>query len=339
MALLGWLLDVVGRTQPAQHQTGRPARGRCDHVVILDGTMSSLVPGCETNAGLLYKLLEPRIGPNLTLYYEPGLQWRDWRSAYGVLTGRGINRQIRRAYGALAGRYRRGDRIFLVGYSRGAYAVRSLGGMIDAVGLVQPKWATVRHIRQAYRLYEADGVAEARAAFAKAYAAGPVEIEAIAVWDTVKALGIRLPLVWRLTEHRHLFHNHRLGPHVVNGFHALARDETRVAYTPVIWESAEGWGGNLEQLWFRGTHGDVGGHLLGFEDARPLSNIPFVWIVARLEACGLPLPEGWQSGFPQSIEAPSRGNWRGVSWLFLSRRRRAMLTDPSEQMHESVPDQ
>ncbi|MEL7094839.1 MAG: DUF2235 domain-containing protein, partial [Pseudomonadota bacterium] len=94
------------------------------HVIILDGTMSSMVNGCETNAGLAYKLLKYAAASDTTLYYEPGLQWQNWRHTRDIITGRGINRQIKRAYGVLASRYRPGDKIILMGFSRGAYAVR-----------------------------------------------------------------------------------------------------------------------------------------------------------------------------------------------------------------------
>ena len=67
--------------------------------------MSSLEPGQETNAGLTFKLLkEAGRRANLTLYYEAGIQWRDWKSTLDVMMGRGINRQIERAYGVLASR-------------------------------------------------------------------------------------------------------------------------------------------------------------------------------------------------------------------------------------------
>ena len=100
--------------------------------------MSSLLPGRETNAGLTFRLLREggRI-QRMSLYYEPGIQWTSWTQARDVIQGRGMNRQIRRAYGFLASRYRPGDRIFLFGYSRGAYAVRSLAGVIDRVGLIR----------------------------------------------------------------------------------------------------------------------------------------------------------------------------------------------------------
>ncbi|KPU84533.1 hypothetical protein JI58_03340 [Marinosulfonomonas sp. PRT-SC04] len=69
---------------------------------------------------------------HLSLRYESGIQWLHCRSTLDVITGRGINRQIRRAYGFLASRYRVGDRIFLLGFSRGAYAARSLAGVIES---------------------------------------------------------------------------------------------------------------------------------------------------------------------------------------------------------------
>lgn len=136
------------------------------HVIILDGTMSSLNAGREMNAGHVFKLLQ-EVGesPQLSVYYEPGIQWYDWRRTWDVMVGRGINRQIRRAYGYLASRYRAGDKIFLVGFSRGAYAVRSLAGMVDQIGLLQREHATMRNIRTAYRHYESDSNSDVRRAF------------------------------------------------------------------------------------------------------------------------------------------------------------------------------
>src|SRR6056297_3301387 len=186
-------------------------RGQVTHVLILDGTMSSLDPGCESNAGLTYKLLSEVSGPSLSVYYEAGLQWQDWRATADVMMGRGINRQIRRAYGYLASRYRAGDRIFLFGYSRGAYAVRSLAGVIDRVGLLKAENATERNVRMAYRHYKATPGSPAARKFTRAFCHDTAPIEMVGVWDTVKALGIRLPLIWRLSEAEHQFHNHQLG--------------------------------------------------------------------------------------------------------------------------------
>jgi len=198
-----WFLGLFRRA-PRQEEDPVRRRGPALHVVILDGTMSSLADRYETNAGKTYKLLrEAGHTANLTLHYEAGIQWRDWRETYTVMTGKGINRQIRRAYGVLASRYREGDRIILIGYSRGAYAVRSLAGVIGKVGLLHPHEAIERNIRQAYRLYQLRSDPTTRAAFRSAYCHPEVRIDAIGVWETVKALGLRLPLLWRLTEEKH----------------------------------------------------------------------------------------------------------------------------------------
>lgn len=323
-----------GRRQGRQGQ--RRERGHLTHVIILDGTMSSLETGCESNAGLAYKLLCEALHARLSLYYEAGVQWQDWRATGDVISGRGINSQIRRAYGYLASRYRSGDRIILMGYSRGAYAVRSLAGVIDRVGLLQARHATERNVLTAYRHYQAGTGTEAARAFARTLCHDGVEIEMVGVWDTVKALGLRLPVLWRLTEPAHAFHDHKLGPSVRHGFHALALDETREAYTPVLWQTPEGFQGHVEQVWFRGTHGDVGGQLGGYEAARPLANIPFRWMMERLSECGVDLPDGWQARFPVDPDAPSCGTWRGWGRLFLLRHARAVGRDPSERIHETA---
>jgi len=329
--VLGWFRRGVSADQTPV--TVR--RGSRDHVIILDGTLSSLEPGCETNAGRLYRLLQ-EVGGDLSVYYESGLQWSDWRSASDIAVGRGINRQICRAYGFLASRYLPGDRIFLFGYSRGAFAVRSLAGCIDRIGLVRAEHATERNIRQAYRLYRYGASSDGARSFARLYCHDSTTIAVVGVWDTVKALGMRLPILWRYTNDKHAFHSHELGASIRHGFHALAYHERRMAYEPVLWSCPPGWQGHVEQVWFKGVHGDIGGQLRGHEAARPLANIPLVWMLDRAESAGLPLPEGWRTRFQLDAQAPSSGNWRGWGKLFLHRRPRAVGRDPSERVHETV---
>ena len=297
--------------------------------------MSTLDPGRETNAGITYRLAR-ETGRQVSIYYEPGLQWDSWRGLRDVMVGRGINRQIKRAYGYLASRYREGDTIYLMGYSRGAYAVRSLAGIIDRVGLLARAHATERNITQAYRLYEQRVQGEAAEAFRAAYCRAQTTIEFVGVWDTVKSLGINAPVLWRLSAARHDFHNHDLSDCVKRGCHALARDETRVVYRPVMWQSDPARGDQIRQMWFRGSHGDVGGQLGGRDASRPLSNIPLVWMLDEAADMGLPLPEGWRARFVQDASAPSIGTWAGWGKLFVSRRKRVVGLDPSEQLHWSI---
>jgi len=329
--LMGWL----GRPLSSGHSPEGKARGAVTHVIILDGTMSTLEPGHETHAGQSYRLLS-EMGPEVSVYYEAGIQWTDLRSTLDVMMGRGLNRQIRRAYGYLASRYKPGDKIYLMGYSRGAFAVRSLAGVIDMVGLLRAEHATVRNIRTAYRHYECSPDSSYAKEFAQAFCHGRVEIEMIGVWDTVKALGLRLPVLWRWAELRDGFQNHMLGPSIKAGYHALALNETREVFEPVLWECPDGWSGRVEQMWFRGAHGDVGGQLAGYEAARPLANVSLIWMLEKAEMTGLPLPDGWQDRFVVDPYAPSVGTWHGWGKIFLFRQRRTVGETASEHLHETA---
>lgn len=331
------LKRLLGFGPAPQQVHPKATRDPVTHVIIIDGTMSRLDEGFETHAGTTFRMLS-EMAPNraLSLKYEQGIQWQGMRRIVNVMAGVGINRQIRRAYGFIASRYRPGDKIFLIGYSRGAYAVRSLAGVIDLIGLLKPEHATERNVRTAYRHYRLSPSSQGAKNFRTAYCHDHAPIEMLGVWDTVRALGFRAPVLWRFSPVEHEFHNHKLGQSVRNGFHALALDESRRVYEPVLWQSRADFPGKIEQVWFRGTHGDVGGHLLGYEAARPMANIPLVWMLEHAERCGLPLPMGWKHRFETDATAPSVGSWRGWAKLFLMRRRRPVGLDPSERLHETA---
>jgi uncharacterized protein (DUF2235 family) len=307
------------------------------HVYVIDGTMSRLVPGEETNTGLLYRLLE-ELGPRRaqTVGYHPGVQGEGVGRWLSIAAGAGINLAIVEGYATLASRYRPGDRIMLFGFSRGAYAVRSLAGFIGRVGLVRREDATERNIARAFRLYEAETVTEATRAFRAAHCHAGVTIEALGVWDTVKALGLPYPVVSRLAPMATEFHDEGLTPEVRNAFQALALDEDRLAYAPMPWRVSEHWPGRVEQMWFAGAHADVGGHVYDAPESRPLANIAFRWLVGRAEACGLILPDGWANRFPVDPGAPTKGNRSGRARLFWDRAPRIVGACSSEEVHSSV---
>ncbi len=332
------LFRWLGAPFSSEHSAEAKPRGPQTHVIILDGTMSSLERGRETHAGVLYRLCT-EMRPQVSVFYEAGVQWKNWRATPDVLMGRGINRQIRRAYGYLASRYRPGDRIFLIGYSRGAYAVRSLAGVIDLVGLLRADHASTRNIRTAYRHYQLSPHTPAARVFRDTYCHPDTPIEMVGVWDTVKALGLRLPLLWTIAEARHAFHNHRLGRTIRNGYHALALHETRAVYSPVMWEDRDDFPGHVEQVWFRGTHGDVGGQLSGFEAAKPLANFSLVWMLEKAAHHNMPLPDNWRARFFTDIKAPSTGTWRGWAKIFVIRHHRSVGRYMSESLHPSAQNE
>ena len=335
--LIKTFAELVGRASPVEPvpvPSGPIPRGPTDHVILLDGTMGSLHPSRITSIGLIHHLLRGAES-RASVYYAKGVEWREWREVSEVIMGWGVERQIRRAYGWLASHYREGDRIFIIGYSRGAFAARSLAGLIGRVGLVRADQAVERNIRLAWRYYERRDPAPP--AFRKKFCHPETPIEMVGAFDTVRGLGLKLPFLWMFhDEARILFHDHHLGPYVRHGFHALALDETRSVFEPLLWDSAESEAGRIEQVWFRGTHGDIGGQLGDYEAARPLANIPLVWMLTRLEHRGFTLPIGWRDLFPMDPTAPSLGTWRVWGKMFLLRAPRVVGNDLSEKIHESA---
>lgn len=312
----------------------------CTHVILLDGTMSTLTPGDETNVGLIYRLLmQVDRSAGLHIYYEPGIQWRGLSRSHEVMAGIGINRQIRRAFVWLSHAYRPGDRVMLLGYSRGAYAARSLAGFIDNMGLMHRAALSQERVEALYDLYREAPDSVAAEAMRAQYCRPAIPIAFMGAFDTVRALGIRWPLVWRLLPLPHPYHNHTLGPRVEVARHALALDETRVAYDPILWDTSRARAEqDVVQMWFRGAHGDIGGQLNGLNLARPRSNIPLVWMLEELETAGLPLPKGWHDRFPVDPTAPSIGTFSGFGKLLWMRHRRVIGRDPSERVHPTAKD-
>lgn len=307
------------------------------HVFIIDGTLSRLDPGFETNAGLLYRLLES-LGPRReqTVGYHPGVRGIGASKWLTLAAGVGINLSIQTGYATLASRYRPGDRIMLFGFSRGAYAVRSLAGWIGRVGLVRREHATERMIEQAFRYYETPRLSAVGRLFRRRFCHDAMTIDLLGVWDTVKALGLPYPLLTRLAPMATEFHDHHLARGTRRAYQALAIDEDRVSYEPVLWHVAPDWPGEIAQTWFPGTHSDVGGHVADMPAARGLSNISLVWMLARAERAGLVLPPGWRERFATDAAAPARGNRTGHARLFWNREPRRLGLGSGEHIHPSV---
>ncbi len=188
-------------------------------------------------------------------------------------TGTGLGKNIKSAYRWLAATYKPGDRIFLFGFSRGAYTVRSLGGMLSRCGLADlpwtntPKqaWDAVDRIYDEYRRGDPSRIrAAADLPFHNAamgsLPATTTPIHFIGVWDTVGSLGI--PDDFALLDmfddvKRHGFHDTEISDIVRNARHAVAIDERRQDFMPTLWQPNPKV--DMQQVWFPGVHGDVGG--------------------------------------------------------------------------------
>jgi hypothetical protein len=229
-------------------------------------------------------------------YYHPGVGTDGSRldRLRGGGMGTGLARNIKSAYAWLARQYRPGDSIHLFGFSRGAYTVRSLAGMLRACGLLEltapPAKADWAEIDRLYdECYRPDGDAGHRPDYTA------VEVEFLGVWDTVGALGVpdQFGVLNLFDVHeRHRFADTRLGPHIRHARHALALDEARGPFTPTLWANADEVDGTdgrtVKQMWFAGDHCGVGG---GYVE-RGLSDLALGWMIDEARACGLTFHEG-----------------------------------------------
>src|SRR5258708_3127463 len=173
-------------------------------------------------------------------------------------TGTGTSERIRDAYRCLAERYHQGDRIYGFGFSRGAFAIRSLAGFIDLAGMPQQP----RALKEEELLEIYDAYMDGRLVDKARYGTIDTMIDFVGVWDTVGALAFG----------RTLGNFHRINPgNVKRVAHALALDEERQRFEPSFWDAPATAATQVEEVWFSGCHTNIGG---GYADAN-LSNTAF----------------------------------------------------------------
>ena len=234
-------------------------------------------------------------------YYHPGVGTGGVLDRIaGGINGVGLRRNILECYRFLVEQYRPGDYLYVFGFSRGAYTVRSLAGLIRNSGIIRrDRFASGPDrdaaIKAAWTMYRHRGASTAPVAqkavdFRDWHSHPDFRISCIGVWDTVGALGIPVggPLGW-LSRHWFGFHDVKLSSYVDRAFHAVAVDERRGPFVPTLWEqqpNAKDVGQHMEQVWFAGVHADVGGGYSWKE--RGLANLTLRWMINRVtECCGL----------------------------------------------------
>ena len=261
-------------------------------VVCCDGSWNTPEMESPTNVVRLASAVRTRdaAGNPQIVYYDEGVGTQGpIDKILGGAMGAGLDSNVREAYRFLAGNYEEGDEIYLFGFSRGAYTVRSLAGMIGFAGMLGRRQMT--EVAEAYELYRKEKHRDAApaAAFRSKHGTRVPPITLLGCWDTVGALGIpdKLPgigLDERFNK-RYRWADTVLGPHVEHALHALAIDERREEFKPTPMESATD-GQTLLQVWFPGDHGSVGG---GEHHKEPLSRIALTWMVEKIADLGLGL--------------------------------------------------
>ena len=246
---------------------------------------------CQTNVVKMANALQATStdGTTQMLYYDAGIGSEGdlIKRVFDGATGTGISANILKAYRFIINNYQPGDELFLFGFSRGAFTVRSLSGLIRNSGIL--KIENLDQVPRAYAIYRSrHPLYQPReiesTLFRKTFAVENVtQIKFIGVWDTVGALGNPLFLKGIVSK-RNQFHDTDLSTKISNAFHALAIDEKRKNFEAALWHQQPGSKDQvLEQVWFPGVHSDVGG---GYAETG-LSDIALGWMLEKAKSCNL----------------------------------------------------
>lgn len=257
-------------------------------------------------------------------FFQGGLGWLDRLAASisGIgITSERIDTNIEQAYRYLMDCYNQGDRIFLFGYSRGAHTVRELAGMIYKCGLLtKGSYNLIPSAMEIYRQSDNEGRA---AGFKREFCRAECRVHFIGVWDTVASIG------WVI---RKQFSHTRLAPEVGYGYQALSMDERRNQFRPSIWEQSNIPGQTIEQLWFPGSHADVGGQN-GAD--RGISDLPLVWMLENAARADLSLKEDWNENLRPDCTGDIRRS-DTLFWKLVGTKDRP--TPRHTEIHQSVID-
>lgn len=239
--------------------------------ICFDGTFNETdLPDAQSNVLLISRLLANQADG----YYLEGVGTRQGELIGGGVRGCGVRDRVRDAYVWLQARFARLEgtdaarpKVFIFGFSRGAYSARLLAGLIACSGI--PRLGVCEEVGL-------DAFFDHKSAKANKFKAKgsyfDIEVEMLGVWDTVNSTG------------EDDLGEKAVPDNVRHAYHAMSIDEKRKDFELVRWN--EGTRG--EEVWFPGVHSDVGG---GYKE-RTLSDVALGWVISKANDCGLAfLPE------------------------------------------------
>lgn len=308
-------------------------------VLFFDGTGGEVRATGNSNVVQLFRRLQFVADEQLT-YYDPGVGTFSsagaWTSVaqrisrlFGNAFGAGMRTNLQEAYTFLINHWEPGDRIYVFGFSRGAYCARALAGLLHLIGVMRPgsdnlvRYAVSNYARRKPK-WSADDWHQARqfASVMSRYVDGhpSVPITYLGVWDTVKAPGLlRRSMEWPFT---------RQLPNVLAGRHAVSIDEKRRPFREYLVPAHHP---TIDEVWFAGVHSDIGG---GFLDKPRLGDVALNWITDGARAAGILLRDDLPFA-PITIDNATgiihRMGWR---WALLTYRRRPVPA--TAKIHTSV---
>ena len=281
-------------------------------IVLSDGTGNSARALAKTNVWRTYQALDLATGDQLAQYDDGvGTSALKPLAILGGAFGWGLKRNVLHLYKFLCRNYEPGDEIYGFGFSRGAFTIRLLMGLVTKQGLVRAHSEEELDYlaNAAYRAYRKQsfkrpaslsGIGrvvrdffvdlQTRLLGLKKYDKDKNrqvdEVKFLGLWDTVDAYGVPIKelkagidrFIWPL-----LFENNEPSDKIAHACHALALDDERATFHPMVWNVTKiPRPERIQQLWFPGMHADVGG---GYPDDA-LSHVPLLWILGEAAAPG-----------------------------------------------------
>ncbi|MGZ5872727.1 MAG: DUF2235 domain-containing protein [Bradyrhizobium sp.] len=276
-------------------------------VLLSDGTGNSASKVWKSNVWRVFESLDLR-GNDQVAFYDDGVGTSSFKplAILGGVFGWGLKRNVLDIYKFLCANYEPDCEIFGFGFSRGAFTIRVVIGLVLNQGLVrgQTDAEIYQKAKMAYRAYRAEKfhtvwrlewlLRKLRDLFL--YIVGiryqksdnqPVEsIEFLGLWDTVAAYGLPIDemsrgvsqWIWPLE-----LPDRSFNLKIQRACHALSLDDERTTFHPVLWNEKGVPEGQLSQVWFAGVHSNVGG---GYPDDS-LAYIPLYWIMTEAQSRGL----------------------------------------------------
>jgi uncharacterized protein (DUF2235 family) len=328
-------------------------------IICSDGTGNEIGTNCS-NVLKLFRVLEKN--EQQRVYYHPGVgtiglqsSWGQFkqtaRGVLGFVTGAGLDEDVLRGYRFLCQNYQDGDRVFLFGFSRGAYTVRALAAFVHVMGLLPPDqidlagYAFSSYKTASSDSQRADGTPDDSKLkeawqFREIARGRPIDIEFVGVWDTVASVIVpRQDSFWLDMQTLRFT---RTNNSVKKFRHAMSIDEQRRMFRLNRWtvpqsyrsdpfDAATAIDQDIRQVWFAGVHGDVGG---GYpEKESGLSKFPLAWMVEQARAAGLSMDQAaidhlvWGTPAPRSshyyvapdaaaaLHVSLTGLWQILEWL------------------------
>jgi type VI secretion system (T6SS) phospholipase Tle1-like effector len=303
-------------------------------VLLSDGTGNSAAQVWRTNVWRMFSALDLTNDEQVACY-DDGVGTSSFKplALLGGAFGVGLRRNVISLYKFACRNCRTGDdEIFAFGFSRGAFTIRVTIGLILDQGLVAAEGRTETELdeeaRQAYRAYHKSHfhtnwwliyerirqwLGKPRAVLASEPPKGrriPV-IRFLGLWDTVAAYGLPIDemtqgvsqWLWPLEIPSHTLHKD-----VERACHALALDDERTTFHPVLWDETGQAktqftkDEKISQVWFTGVHANVGG---GYPDDS-LAQIPLYWIMQEATVCGLKFKPANPAAVAETKEAQDK---------------------------------